>query len=278
LRATLWDSSSSAFSPESFRHYTIMPRISRHQLPSSALEKEYRRQVQLAAQDDAERQKSIRVGRVITGDPKLPYVAITFDDGPHGEISLKLLDLLKTLKLPSTFFVVGKQARKYPEIIERIALDGHELANHTYNHFRLPTIPLSEVPSELNRTRDLLQSIVGAPTRLFRPPGGEYNDAIQKIVEREGYTSILWTDDPADYKKERTSEQIERFILRDITPGGIILLHDGLPATMACLPSVVAKIRAKGLIFVTVSELIRLGNGLTHLQNLPFKLSKTAAT
>ncbi len=239
---------------------------------------EYRRQVTLAAQDDADRQKGIRVTKVVTGDPSQRLAAFTFDDGPHGLRTADLLTVLKRLQVPATFFVVGKMVLRYPELIERMVLEGHELGNHTYNHYRLPLIPLGQIPEELNRTRDVLTGLVGSPTRLFRPPGGEYNETIQKIIVREGYTNMLWTDDPADYKLGRTSQRITELILRDITPGGIILLHSGLPATVAALPETVARLRAEGYSFVTCSELIQRGNGLLHLQNLPLHISRTAAT
>lgn len=256
----------------------LVPNPSRRIDPfNPRLTSEYRRLVQLAAQDDADRQKSIRADKIITGDPRQRYIALTFDDGPHGDKTVQLLEILRRLKLPATFFVVGKMALRYPELIERIVLDGHELGNHTYHHYRLPKIPLDQVLGELNRTRDLLTGMVGAPTRLFRPPGGEYNDAIQKIISKEGYSSILWTDDPADYKLGRTSEQLVQLVLRDITPGGIILLHDGLPVTMSSLPEMVSRLRAQNYQFVTVSELIQKGGGRDHQPAGLVKISRTAA-
>ncbi len=239
---------------------------------------EYRRLVVLAAKDDAERQKTIRVAKVVTGDPGQRLAALTFDDGPHGEKTGDLLSVLRRLRVPSTFFVVGKMALRFPELIERIVLDGHELGNHTYNHYRLTQIPLTQVAGELNSTRDTLTGLVGSPTRLMRPPGGEYNEAIQKIIAREGYTNMLWTDDPADYKAGRTSEKITELVMRDITPGGIILLHSGLPATIAAVPGIVSRLRTQGYEFVTCSELIQRGNGLLHLQNHSARISLTAAT
>ena len=122
----------------------------------------------------------------------------------------------------------------------------------------------------------LSNQVTGLRTRLFRPPGGEYTLAIQRVVERNGYASIMWSDDPADYVTGRTPAQIEGFIMRDITPGGIILCHDGIPATWAALPSIVARCRAKGLIFVTVSELIQRGGGLLRVREL--KASRTSAS
>ncbi|MES2459228.1 MAG: polysaccharide deacetylase family protein [Armatimonadota bacterium] len=236
----------------------------------------YRRLVEIAAQDDAERERGIRLLKVITGDPHLPYIALTFDDGPHGPRTAQLLDLLRRLVVPATFFLVGKQIALYPRLVQRMVLEGHEVGNHTYHHYRLPQIPLEEVAGELNATRDLVSSIIGARIRLFRPPGGEYNPEVQHIAEKNGYATILWTDDPADFVAGRTSAQIEGFVKRDMTPGGIILLHDGIPATMKALPDIVVSLRARGFIFVTVSELIQRGGGLLRVRNLRVHSRTTA--
>jgi peptidoglycan/xylan/chitin deacetylase (PgdA/CDA1 family) len=243
---------------------------------NEAVERAYRRLVELAAQDDAERQRGIRLLKVITGDPTKPYVALTFDDGPHGQKSLALLDLLRRLQVPATFFVVGMQVRKYPEIVQRMVLEGHEIGNHTYHHYCLPKIPLEAVAGELNSTRDLLHAILGTRTRLVRPPGGEYNPAVQRVIERQGYVNILWSDDPADFAPGRTPAQIEGFVMRDLTPGGIILLHDGIPATWTALPRLVARMRARKMIFVTVSELIQRGGGLLRVREI--RVSRTSAS
>lgn len=243
--------------------------------PATLKEADYRELIELAQQDDIERQKGIRSLKVISGDPKLPFVALTFDDGPHTERTLELLAILRRLSVPATFFVVGMQARHQPAIIERIVLDGHELGNHTYHHYRLPKLPPGEVAAELNRTRDVLRAIVGTRTRLVRPPGGEYNPLVQRIIEENGYATILWSNDPADYAPGRTAAQVESLVMRDITKGGIILLHDGVAATYAALPRFVQKMRAKGLIFVTVSELIGRGGGLLRARD--HRISRTSA-
>lgn len=240
------------------------------------LEKGYRHLVEISAQDDTERERGIKLLKVITGDPRLPYIALTFDDGPHGPRTVQLLDLLKRLAVPATFFLVGKQIALYPGLVQRMVVEGHEVGNHTYHHYRLPKIPLEEVAGELNTTRDLVSSIIGARIRLFRPPGGEYNPAIQRVAEQNGYATILWTDDPADFALGRTPKQIEGFVKRDITPGGIILLHDGVIATMKVLPEIVASFRSRGFVFVTVSELIQRGGGLMRVRNLRVR-SRTVA-
>jgi peptidoglycan-N-acetylglucosamine deacetylase len=243
--------------------------------PSTLKETSYRRLAEIASQDAAERQRGIKLLRIISGSPSKPYIALTFDDGPHGSKTVDLLECLKKLSCPATFFLVGAQARRYPELVQRIAAEGHEIGNHTFNHYRLTRIPLDEVAGELNRARDVLKAFVGSPSRLFRPPGGEYTPDILKIVEQNGYTTVLWTDDPADYKHGRSAADIERLVIRDITQGGIVLLHDGVAATLASLPSLVKKLRQKGYIFVTVSGLIQRGGGIEMVRNLNF--SRTSA-
>jgi peptidoglycan/xylan/chitin deacetylase (PgdA/CDA1 family) len=238
-------------------------------------EKSYRRLVEIVAQDSEERQRGIRSQKIISGNPDKPYVALTFDDGPHGSRTTDLLKILRRLSVPSTFFVVGMEAREYPKILEQIVLEGHEIGNHTYHHYRLPRIPLEEVGPEINMAQDLIHSLIGLKTRLFRPPGGEYNSSIQRVIEQHGHINVLWTDDPADYTLGRTPEVIEQFVLRDITPGGIILLHDGVRATYDALPKIVSKIRAKGYIFVTVSELIQRGGGVSRINHN--RISRTSA-
>ncbi len=249
------------------------PPLDRH---DERLEKGCRHLVEIKAQDDAERERGIKLLKVITGDPQLRYIALTFDDGPHGSHTAQLLDLLKRLAVPATFFLVGKQIALYPGLVQRMVVEGHEIGNHTCHHYRLPKIPLEAVAGELNATRDLVHSIIGARIRLFRPPGGEYNPAIQRVAELNGYATILWTDDPGDFEAGRTPKQIEEFVMRDITPGGIILLHDGVAATMKALPGIVSSLRTRGFIFVTVSELIQRGGGLMKVRNLHVRSRTTA--
>lgn len=236
----------------------------------------FRRALAAAVHDDEILQHCISVPKLIVGNSTRPFVALTFDDGPHGNRTLDLLDRLRALNVPATFFVVGSKVRNYPEIVERIVLDGHELGNHTFHHFRLPRIPLAAVGEEIFRTRAILKEVVGADIRLFRPPGGEYNDDIQHIIQQQNCVNVLWSDDPADYKVGRKPDEIVHFLLRDITPGGIVLLHSGLPATVAALPTFVKAIRAKGYSFVTVSQLVALSGGIVNMP-LTRKPSLTSA-
>ena len=224
----------------------------------------------------ASRQKTIHCSEVVCGDMHRPFVALTFDDGPHDGKTSRLLSILKRLDVPATFFLVGAQIRKFPGVTGQIAADGHEIGNHTFHHFRLPAIPKENVGEEIDRTTELIANLTGFSTRLFRPPGGETNRDVLREVHARRLANILWSDDPADFKLGRTPARITELVLRDLTPGGIILLHDGVEATMDALPEMVRRIRARGLRFVTVSDLIARGGGLRG-QRIPAFISRTAA-
>jgi peptidoglycan-N-acetylglucosamine deacetylase len=229
-----------------------------------------------SAQDDYDKQRTIRYGKIIAGDPDRPQVALTFDDGPYGFRSAAVLEILKRYKVPATFFMVGRQIEKYPDLVMRTALEGHECANHSFHHYRLPKIPLEEVVEELNATNDALRKILGVRSRLFRPPGGEYNVSIQRVIEHLGYINVLWSADPADYRDNISPKNIVDTIMRDLRPGGIILLHDGLDRSTQALPELIKQVREKGWSFVTVSDLLVQSKRLPEPSELRY--SRTAAT
>jgi peptidoglycan-N-acetylglucosamine deacetylase len=235
-----------------------------------------RERVLRAAQDDYDKQRKIPYGKVIAGDPDRPTVALTFDDGPYGFRSAAVLEVLKRQNVPATFFMVGRQIEKYPDLVIRTVLEGHECANHSFHHYRLPKIPLEEVVEELNSTNDALKKILGVRSRLFRPPGGEYNLGIQKVIEHLGYINVLWSADPADYRDNCTSQDVVNIIMRDLRPGGIILLHDGLERSTQALPELIKRVREKGWSFVTVSELLVQSKRLPDWSEI--RVSRTAAT
>jgi peptidoglycan/xylan/chitin deacetylase (PgdA/CDA1 family) len=132
---------------------------------------------------------------------------------------------------------------------------GHRLANHTYHHVSLPKIPEAYVDDEIRACGNVLQSITGKPCHLFRPPGGEYNRAIAQIAQNLGYTVVLWTNDPGDYASPGEDVILQR-TLKKATPGGIILLHDGVEQTIKILPRLIATLRKQGYTFVTIDAII----------------------
>jgi peptidoglycan-N-acetylglucosamine deacetylase len=185
-----------------------------------------------------------------------PMIALTFDDGPHSGKTENLLAVLKHEQVPATFFVVGKMAARYPQLIRDIAAEGHELANHTYTHPTLSNLSDREVLEELDQTRAVVRRLTGRDTVLFRPPGGDFTRRVVRITGRAGYRMVLWTVLVPDVRGA-TPVAMQRRILRHINNGGIVLMHSGMPNTIAMLPTVIHELKSRGYRFVTVSDLMQ---------------------
>ncbi len=191
-----------------------------------------------------------------------PYVAMTFDDGPNATLTPKLLDLLAAHHMKVTFFVVGENAAEYPEILQRAAREGHEIANHSWSHPNLGKMGDDAVRRELQKTDDAIRAAIGVRPTLMRPPYGSIT-ARQKewINDSFGYKIIIWDVDPLDWKRPGPSV-VTRRILEETRPGSIILAHDIHPSTLEAMPATFDQLEARGLKFVTVSELIAMARPL----------------
>jgi peptidoglycan/xylan/chitin deacetylase (PgdA/CDA1 family) len=190
--------------------------------------------------------------------PKL--IALTFDDGPYPIFTPLLLDALQKLKIPATFFLIGHDAQHWPELTERIEQSGDEIANHTQTHPDLDLLPDAQVRSEIVNGRTTLDALVKDPSidRFFRPPHGRYNVAVVKIAQSLGYTTVLWNDDPGDWRSSVvTPQELDQHIRRFATAPDIVLLHSGKLATIEMLPALAAAFRSAGYRFVTLGSLMR---------------------
>ena len=118
------------------------------------------------------------VAKIIWKGPEaMNYIALTFDDGPKPEFSEKLLGVLSKYGVHATFFVIGSQAEQWPDILKRMADEGHEIGNHTYSHVNIGNSSAAVIRRELVRTNKVITMVTGERPKLFRPPGGEYNSA-----------------------------------------------------------------------------------------------------
>ncbi len=201
--------------------------------------------------------------RVIwSSDTKLKRVAFTFDDGPNGKYTPELLDILSKHNTKATFFLIGKNVLKEPDIARRIYSEGHEIANHTYSHPVLPLVSRKEVHKQLESTTSIIEETIGTKPVYFRPPMGLFTPTILDIIESNGLKAIIGEVYPRDPYKPGRDKIVERVIKR-ITPGSIIIMHDGgtwgdvdRSQTIEAVPIIIDKIRAKGYQFVTLSELL----------------------
>lgn len=190
-----------------------------------------------------------------------PFIAITFDDGPHASNTPRLLGMLSARGIKATFFCVGTNVARYPNIVRRIVADGHEMANHTWTHPKLSSLGDSGVRSELDRATNGIVSITGMAPRMYRPPYGAITARQKQMIMSEyGYPTILWSVDPQDWQRPGPAVVTSR-ILAATKPGGIILVHDIHPPSVDAMPATLDGLLARGYRFVTCSQLIAMGKG-----------------
>ena len=207
------------------------------------------------------------------GGAQKKVLALTFDDGPDPTWTPAMLNVLKKEHVPATFFVIGVEVDRYPDIVRREYADGDEIGNHTYTHPDFDQASKTQIEFELNLTQRLLESDLGVKTLLFRPPYGidEEPETAEEVAnlpipQAMGYLLVAGHIDPHDWGEEggvpppptqvivaRVLDQIHKL------PGNIILMHDGggnRSHTVAALPQIIDQLKAEGYSFVTVSELL----------------------
>ena len=221
----------------------------------NALEEVYKSPVELTAQHQTELACNWHFAKLMYGDRSQPQIAITFDDGPHPQFTPKLLSILNAFNAKATFFVVGEKAQQAPDLVRQEIAAGHNVGNHTYHHVNLSKIPSRLVATEITACGDVLNSITGKQSHLFRPPGGDYTCTVAQTANRLDYTLILWTDDPGDYASPG-AKTIEERTLGKVRNGGILLLHDGVQQTIDVLPSMLRTLQRRGFKFVTVDQML----------------------
>lgn len=184
-------------------------------------------------------------------------VALTIDDGPHYKTTPQMLAVLREKNVKLTLFILGENAVRHPELLAQAVADGHEIANHGYSHNSLAKMNKTQVSEELDKGEKAITAVAPKPT-LFRPPGGAYNDIVTAEAGRHGYTTILWSIDPGDWRRPSV-EQVVNNVMSKIEPGSIVLLHEGqypLP-TPAAISIIIDRLREQGYSIVTVSELLQ---------------------
>lgn len=186
------------------------------------------------------------------------YLAMTFDDGPHPQHTPRLLDMLKQRGIKATFFLVGQNAAQYPEILKRMAAEGHELANHSYTHPILNPLGEGGIRDQLEKTHQAVLGATGITMKLLRPPYGALTETMRRwTYQTFGYRTILWDVDPLDWKV-RDAGRVQSEILGHARSGSIVLAHDIHRSTVDAMPETLDALAAKGFKFVTVSELIAM--------------------
>ncbi len=194
-------------------------------------------------------------------DPSKPMVALTYDDGPSGRNTPRILAVLKENNARATFFMVGKQAAKNPGLVSRMVEQGCEVANHTYDHTMMSKVDPVELTRQLEMTNQVVADASGVSPVLMRPCGGERNDAGMNAVGSISMPAILWSVDTLDWKT-RDAQNTINTVLEQVKDGDIILMHDLYDATAEASETIIPELIRRGYQLVTVSELASYRGGM----------------
>ena len=185
-------------------------------------------------------------------------IAITFDDGPNGKFTPQILELLKTYNAKATFFCTGKQIEQHQNIIKSIISNGHTLGNHSYSHSPyFDFYGKQKVITEIKKTNDLIERIIGKKMNLFRPPYGVTNPSITKAIKETKHQVVGWNIRSLDTIKTNEQEILNR-ITRNISPGSVILLHDSKEITISILEQLLLFLQQNGYQSITIDTLFNI--------------------
>jgi peptidoglycan-N-acetylglucosamine deacetylase len=176
-------------------------------------------------------------------------IALTFDDGPHPEHTAAMLRVLAEHDVKATFFVIGRNAAQSPDLIRRIAGEGHALGGHTFDHREIVSLDDGELRQELETCRAAIQDAAKVDTRLFRPPRGKMNLGSVRRVTSLGYAIVHWTRTYSDYQQDGVEALARRFQAQPARARDIVLLHDQNPHTVAALADAIPRWKSEGLGF-----------------------------
>lgn len=207
-------------------------------------------------------------GRVYwRGDPSANAVALSFDDGPSEPYTGRVLDVLDAHGVKATFFVIGENVRKNPELVKRMVDAGHELGNHSQTHPWVFKMLFRTIREDIEQCQREIEKAAGYRPRFFRQPVGLNNPSVMKVLENTGMSMVGWQCRAYDgFRVSR--EKVAARIIGGVRPGGIILLHDGCDGVLSCdrtptieaLGDIIPALKARGYEFRTVSGLVGVEN------------------
>lgn len=200
-------------------------------------------------------------------DQKL--VAITFDDGPYPPYTDQILDILKEYQVPATFFLIGKNADKYPELVKREVAEGHQIGNHTYDHVDLLKADGKTIADEVDRTNKIILAITGQIPKVVRPPHGFRDSVVMEAMAKRGLKVVEWSVVSRDWTNPGVETIVGR-TMANVKNGSIILLHDGdgvaqtasRSQTVQATRQIILQLKAAGYKFVTVDQIVSKTEGL----------------
>lgn len=190
-------------------------------------------------------------------------VALTFDDGPTPVYTEKVLEKLDIFGIKATFFLAGDAIEKNPELAKVIVNKGHQIGNHSYSHKKMVFVSYAFVKDEIEKTNQLILESGYKGDTTFRPPYGKKLFSLPMYLRDNSIPTIMWDVEPEKFVDTKLPQNIADYAIKNAKPGSIILLHPMFESrinTIESIPLIVAKLLEDGYKFVTVSELIQVGD------------------
>lgn len=190
-------------------------------------------------------------------------VYLTFDDGPVPEVTPRVLDILDEMGVKATFFWVGENLTKYPNLAAEVLRRGHYAGNHTYHHISGWQAPAIAYQSEILLTEQKMQEvrrlagITEVQPKLFRPPYGRSGLRMHRWLKEQGYKVVLWDIVSHDYNRRYSPERIVKIVMRYVRPGSVLLMHDSLKSDyniITALPLIIRRLQLAGYEFHLISS------------------------
>lgn len=178
-------------------------------------------------------------------------VALTFDDGPHPVYTPQILAILKKYNVKATFFMVGMNAKKYPEVVKQVLAEGHAINSHSLTHPMLTHLSNAQLEKEVKMPNVIINNIIGKNPLCLRYPFGASNEHVRAVIREHGMTPVPMGFNSFDYDRPGV-DKIVSWVLKNSYSQQVILMHDGFAKreqTVAALPRIIEGIQAKGLGF-----------------------------
>ena len=188
----------------------------------------------------------------VRADSGARYIALTFDDGPSGRFTRRLLEGLEDRGVKATFLLCGYRIEDYPKEAARIAAEGHEIGLHGFSHDPMNTMSTSKVAAEIRKTAALLPESAA----FLRPPGGKYNEATIAAAKEAGLAILSWSLDPKDWACDDAAAITAR-VVEKAKDGDVVLLHDMSDSSVTAALRIIDRLKERGFRLVTVSELAK---------------------
>lgn len=203
------------------------------------------------AMNKTEEKKTVETGSSSAVDMK-KKVAITFDDGPNPDYTEMLLEGLKEREVTATFFLLGREAEKYPEIVKDIHDAGHLIGTHSYEHVNLCNLTDAAAVEQVDKTNQVIHELTGEYPQYIRPPFGCWKD---NLDYKTTMIEILWDVDPKDWATDNSAVITQR-VIDKVEENDIILLHDASESSVKAAFQIIDTLKEEGYVFVTVEELV----------------------